>query len=156
LHLTLLAVADIFGAEGTPMMEAVAKYWSDVGVTTDVISVPISQWGNKAADVDLFQCPCGEDPLWIGYALFMRPGGALNGSFAGGGWNDPLINKLFLKGQRAADGTKYWRAITLQATKMAYWIPIINPAQLYYTNNKVAGGIVGARGQIFADDLRPA
>jgi peptide/nickel transport system substrate-binding protein len=156
LKLTLYSF-DGFGSIGTPMMQAVAKYWQAVGIDVTVVpATDISQWASDVAKYDVFQCPCGEDPLWIGYALFMRPGGAFNGSYAGGGWNDPVINKLFLKGQRAADGTKYWNAITLQATKMAYWIPVINPAVFYYANKSVAGGAVGARGQFFADELRPA
>ena len=74
--------------------------------------------------------------------------------------NDPKINKWFQQGERAANGLKYWRDITLQATKKAYYLPILMLDGLEYENPKtVKGDIIGplgGRAYPLVDELKPA
>ena len=58
---------------------------------------------------------------------------------------DPPMRR---EGERAVNGTPYWRKITLRATQQAYWVPLLLLDGVYYTNSKVVTGLSIAPGPL--------
>ena len=127
----------VWGALGTPTVQAIARYLSDVGITINVrVAGTHADWGAGFRSADVFQGPFGVDSMWRYYGIFMKPNGPFNGLIAGGGWNDPVINRLYVQGSRSANPSRFWRQISRRATQRAYWVPTVIIRRLAYVNSK--------------------
>jgi hypothetical protein len=96
--------------------------------------------------------------MWNQYGVFMKPGGILN--HLGGGWNDPMITSLWVKGSRAPEAVQaaYWKRITARAVTQAYFVPLIADHALWYVGRKVKGVVVSPKRdhKTFATEWSPA
>jgi peptide/nickel transport system substrate-binding protein len=146
-----------WGSVGTPLLQAVAQYYAAVGVKMNVIVGDAA--GSLFGKTDALTGPFGFGSMWGVYTLYMQPGGGFNGLY-GGGFDDRVADKLWVKGSRADNPIPYWKAITLRATEQAYWVPLLMVDSIYYENPKVVkGGAVakiGGRPSLLADELVPA
>jgi peptide/nickel transport system substrate-binding protein len=137
------------GNLGTPLVQAVAKYLDAVGVKLGITSYPTpGEWGRAVLgnpSAMILSPFAVSRSMWIQYGAFMKPGGLFNR--VGGGWNDPAITSMWLKGQRAADPAAYWRQITARATTKALFLPVLASNAVYYVNKKVKGVVATAKRQ---------
>jgi peptide/nickel transport system substrate-binding protein len=124
----------------TPIAQAVAKYLSAVGVTlnlninathaTYVNTVlnnpsPIQSIGNPAL------------PMWVEYSTVIAPGSLFNR--IKGGWKDPALIKLWVKGSRAKNGLTFMKEMTDRVTTQAFYLPIFTSKKVWYTSPHIAG-----------------
>jgi peptide/nickel transport system substrate-binding protein len=124
---------------GAPLVQAVAKYLDAVGVHLNLNIINGVAWvqalGHPGATELARVIPIRS--MWIGYGAYMKPGGVFNQ--LGGGWNNPTITRLYLKGQRAPNASTYWRQITATVNKQALFLPIIDTHYILYVDKKVKG-----------------
>jgi peptide/nickel transport system substrate-binding protein len=137
------------GNLGTPLVQAVAKYLDAVGVKLDITSYATpGEWGRAVLgnpSAMILSPFAVSRSMWIQYGAFMKPGGLFNR--VGGGWNDPAITSMWLKGQRTADPTAYWKQITARATTQAFFLPVLASNAVYYVNKRVKGVVATATRQ---------
>jgi peptide/nickel transport system substrate-binding protein len=127
---------DGFGTDGTPLVQAIAKYMAAVGVTLNITSAAtINDWVAQYTKFPLWEAPFGVDAMNI-YYEFMHP------PFTSNNWSDPTINHLWLKAIRAANATPLWMAMSRRATDIALFFPVLIQDGVYYVNSKKVAGVV--------------
>jgi peptide/nickel transport system substrate-binding protein len=119
-------------------MLAVSTYLKAVGVKMNVIN---TDWGQAFLDRKwpaIEHVSFWSRSMWTQFNIYFRPGGLFNY-----GWQDPVMVKLWLKGQRAKDPTKYWQQMSDRSVTQAYLIPIFSEALFSISDpKKISGPIV--------------
>jgi peptide/nickel transport system substrate-binding protein len=141
-------IAGWAGTSGTPLAQAVAKYFAAVGVTLNLHVFPtFGDWAtavltNPGPVID-FGGGYGDNwPMWTVYSSLIKPGSIFNRQ--GPGWNDKTLFALWAKGARAANPIPYWKQMTARLTTQAYFLPLVSTKALWYESKKVTG--IGALG----------
>lgn len=142
---TLDVLTGLFGTLGAPVVQGTAKYFDAVGVKLK-ITVPSTQ-GDFVRNILSKSFPVTNQfmitarSMWEWYNLCMKPNVLFNTR-----WHDPVIDRLWLKGQRAADPSKYWVQVARRATEQAHFIPLFTYHSSYYASKKIGGVSVTERG----------
>jgi len=118
-------------------MQAVAQQLAAVGVTMDIKTVSEADKANVtlSGDYPAVLWTRGGDPMWLFYGLFLGPKALLNEH----GWDDPVIDKLWLKGQRAKNPSVYWKRISDRTVTQADFLPLYTYENIYYVSKHVGG-----------------
>jgi peptide/nickel transport system substrate-binding protein len=121
----------------TTIMQAVAQQLAAVDVTMDIKTVSEA---DKATFTLSGNYPAvlwtrGGDPMWLFYGLFLGPKALLNQH----GWNDPVLDKLWLKGQRAKNPPDYWKQMSRRTVTQADFLPLYTYENIYYVSKHVGG-----------------
>jgi peptide/nickel transport system substrate-binding protein len=142
-----------FGATGTPLIEALAKEWQDVGIKVNVVpAATYGDFGAKYTSFPVWQAPFGVDSMWVYYTFMIPP-------FTSNHWFDPALSKIWAKSLRAKDPFPYWKQISDRATDEALYVPILIKDRLLYVNTKKvdpASVQIGRRGRAIIGEWRPA
>jgi peptide/nickel transport system substrate-binding protein len=106
-----------------PMTQAIAKYFNAIGIKTKITVAGPSDWFGQGTGgtFPVWTVPRGGDPMWLFYGLFLKPGSL--GTQHGG---DPVIDKLWLKGQRAKNAASYWKQMSARMVETAAFVPVVN------------------------------
>jgi peptide/nickel transport system substrate-binding protein len=121
-----------------PLTQAIAKYLDAIGVHLNLTTIASgSDWFAKAfgGTFPAFTVPRGGDTMWGFYGLWLKPGAALNQH----GWDDPVLDKLWLKGQRAKNAPAFWRQMSQRMTTQADFLPVFLASEEYYVGKHVGG-----------------
>jgi peptide/nickel transport system substrate-binding protein len=139
------AIGSGYNITGGAVTQAVAKYFAAVGVKITVKAEDIGSWVRDVivAPAPMFMWPMGIVPMWEIYTVVAKPGA--NGNKLGGGWKDPTLFNLWVKGSRAANPTPYWQQMTARLVTQADYIPVYTIDNLEYVNAKKVQGVVGTR-----------
>jgi peptide/nickel transport system substrate-binding protein len=140
-----------FGIMGTPLIQAVAKYWDAVGVNTTVkVAANRGDWVANNTKVAVHEAPFGMNSMFV-YDMFMKP------PFTTNGWSDPVINKLWVKGSRASDPSRFFKQIGARSVTRALFVPLfVKDTVLFVNTKKVDFPDSGLRGHFFPSDWKPA
>lgn len=133
-----------FGSLADPVLEAVAKEYSAIGVKLKITSTTtLPQWVNQvlggsydaAGFIATAFAPLGD---WYNY--FLAPKGLENQH----GWDDPALDALAKKAEASQSPGQYWQAMTRRITTQADEIPIFNFDAFWYTAKNIGGLAFGA------------
>jgi peptide/nickel transport system substrate-binding protein len=122
------------------LCEAIAQNLAAVGVTMEVTTPTTDvDWGNEfgSAKYSAVCIPSNMEPSYYWYGLGFKPGAGFNQH----GFDDPVIDKLWLKGERAdpKSGARYWRQLATRWITRAYWIPVVEQPLYTYVSKRVGG-----------------
>jgi peptide/nickel transport system substrate-binding protein len=126
------------GINAVGPVSALAKYFGDVGVKVNIVSpATAGEWVQRltSSNMPAYINPRGGDPMWLFYGLYFSPRGVLNAS----GHSDPVMNRLWLQGQRAKQPATYWRQMSARSVTQALFVPLSTFQSIYYVNNRVTG-----------------
>lgn len=129
------------GVDGEPLTQAVAKYLSAIGVTLKTTTASTAseyiQLG-LSGTFPLLNLPNGGHSMWLQYQAFYKPNSLLNQ----GPWDDPVLDKAWLKAQRlpSKNALPYWRQMSARTVTQAVLLPVVNAERLYYMSKRVGGG----------------
>ncbi|MGV9802096.1 ABC transporter substrate-binding protein [Mycobacterium sp. NPDC003449] len=125
------------GNRGEPLLRAVAKYLSEVGIDVDITSYPTDP--DYARDVFAYKAPMvalldilSDTPTM--YSSYLAPGAALN--FFGG---DPELDRLYADGAAAEDPTPAWTQMWQRFTEQAFVVPLVEDPNILYVTGDVGG-----------------
>lgn len=121
----------------TTVMQAVAQQLAAVGVTMVIKTVSEA---DKATFTLSGNYPAvlwtrGGDPMWLFYGLFLGPKALLNQH----GWDDPVIDNLWLTGQRAKNPPDFWKQMSDRTVTQADFLPLYTYENIYYASKHVGG-----------------
>jgi peptide/nickel transport system substrate-binding protein len=121
----------------TGVMQAVAQNLAAVGVTMNVDAVASSDQATAALSgtYPAVLWTRGGDPTWLFYGLFLGPKALLNEH----GWDDPVIDRLWQKGQEAKNPGVDWQDIIDRTVNQADFIPLYTYQNIYYVSKSVGG-----------------
>lgn len=121
----------------TTIMQAVAQQLAAVGVQMEIKSVSEADkvGVTLSGDYPAVLWTRGGDPMWLFYGLFLGPKALLNEH----GWDDPLLDKAWLVGQRAVNPRTYWKAMTDRTVTQADFLPLYTYENIYYVSRHVGG-----------------
>jgi peptide/nickel transport system substrate-binding protein len=136
---------------GVPLAQAVAKYLGDVGVKLNLdVKTTVPAYGQAVlgnTKSPMIQALMAYfRPMWAQYVFVIKPGSSFNR--LRGGWHDRTINNLWLKGQRAAKPTTYWKQITARLTSQALFMALSTTDGIIYASKKVKG-VVATPNRVF-------
>jgi peptide/nickel transport system substrate-binding protein len=139
-------------------LQAAGKDLAAVGVTLNLDFEPYGPFVDvviRKNPQPMFSNPWnGTQSMWTAWGLFMKPGALI-----GGGWNDDVINALWVKGQRASNPSDYWKQITDRITKQAYFLTIASTDGFWLVDSKKVKNVNLTRSRIGGADIlewRPA
>jgi peptide/nickel transport system substrate-binding protein len=127
------------------MMQGIAKYLAAVGVTLNLhVSPNAGDWiqhvlGPGAPIYELGSNT--SDSMYNVYTFELKPKSLLN-NLGGHGWDDPVLDHLWVKGARAADPKVYWRQMADRVITQAYFLPVASSDTFTYVNSKKVKGVV--------------
>ncbi len=127
---------DPWGSTGTPLMQAVAKYFSAVGVTMNITPGDGTTYGNYATKVAMAEVPLGVNYFSTYWGLFYQPNAPLNSGVYAGPFVDPVMNKLYYSGSRKSNPAAYYQQISLRGVEQAYFVPVLIRPYLFFANSK--------------------
>lgn len=128
-----------FGTLADPVLEAIAKEYSAIGVTLKITSTTtLPQWVNQvlggsyesAGFVATAFAPMSE---WYGY--WFKPAAIENQH----GWDDPTLDALAQKGEASLSPGQYWTAMTRRIVAQADQVPVFNFDAFWYTAKNIGG-----------------
>jgi peptide/nickel transport system substrate-binding protein len=126
------------GTLGGPLVQAVAKQLSAVGITLNLTSATTGGEYVQKAVID--PSPMVWQPVPYNYttnqifSIFVKPGGLFNK--LGGGWRDRELVKLWVSGSRSADPSSYWKAFAARTVTQADFVPVLIGDSFVYWNAK--------------------
>jgi peptide/nickel transport system substrate-binding protein len=125
----------------TSTCDAVARNLAQVGVTLKVIDTQTgTEFGNDFASntIPAYAVPFAVYPTWTFYQQFFAPGTHFYH------WHDPVLDKLWLIGQREGPdrARATWQKLVARTVTQAYSLPI-STLPFYALVSKKVGGVVG-------------
>jgi peptide/nickel transport system substrate-binding protein len=128
-----------FGTLADPVLEAVAKEYSAIGVTLKITSpASLPQWVGQVEggtyDAAGFVATAFA-PISDWYTYFLAPKGLENQH----GWDDPTLDALVKKGEASLSPAPYWQAMTRRIVSQADEIPIFNFDAFWFTAKNIGG-----------------
>jgi peptide/nickel transport system substrate-binding protein len=141
------------GYDYTPLAYAAAKYFAAVGVTMQVVDVANGSEFGQALNSRIY--PVMTDswqsiPMWDFYSYQLERGSQWGDQH---GWHDPMIDKLWLKGQRLGltAAAKVWRQMGTRTVTQAYAVPIASQPTYLFVSGKVGGIAASGAGTFNAE-----
>jgi peptide/nickel transport system substrate-binding protein len=137
------------GGNLEPVAAAVAQSFAAVGIKMDVIAPDTpGQWigelfsGKNAG----FQFLTGAGSAWTYFGIHFRPGTKDPGLSDQHGWSDPVLTKLWLKGQRlpAKQAELVWQQFNERLVTQAYTVPLCRTNNFAYASTRVGGFAAGS------------
>jgi peptide/nickel transport system substrate-binding protein len=124
---------------------AISQDFAAVGVKMDITTPGANDLGTElgSGKYSIWWIGGALAPAWAYYGLILGPKPILGDQH---GWRDPALDRLWLKGQRAAprEARKIWRQFTLRVTSEGVSVALV--AQVYYTFvSKRVGGVYPAQ-----------
>ena len=136
LHVTSESV---FGTVADPVLEAIAQEYKAIGVTLKVTSTStLPQWinqvlGGSYESAGFIGTTSATMPLW--YSYFWAPKALENQH----GWDDPVLDALYKRGEASLSPGQYWRAMTSRTVTQADEVPIFNYDAFWFTAKNIGG-----------------
>jgi peptide/nickel transport system substrate-binding protein len=127
------------GALGDPILEAMAKYFSAVGVKLNISQATTGPdftkgiFGGAYQATGFVQSPML--PMYQFYNYYLGPGVILNQH----GWDDPALDKLWKTGAAAQAPDPYWKAMSQRAVTQAVEVPVLLDKNLWYARKGIGG-----------------
>ena len=142
-----MADQSFFGTLGDPVLEAMAKYFSAVGVKLSITqSSSIDQWlpqfeGGTYPATGFTQEPFL--PMYQFYGFYLGPGAIANQH----GWDDPALDRLWQQGAMAdaATAATDWRTMSQRIVTQADEIPVMQDDTFWYTAKNIGGVAFSSR-----------
>jgi peptide/nickel transport system substrate-binding protein len=130
-----------------PLTDELASDFAAVGVELDVTRAEsAADFGQKVRSGTFpayIASQLATRSMWDFYTWAMAPQGApLNQH----GWSDPVLDELWLDGQRAADPTPYWQEMSRRSVTEAYFVPVFTIPNMWYVSDKIGGVEVTSEG----------
>ncbi|MEN3283874.1 MAG: peptide/nickel transport system substrate-binding protein [Solirubrobacteraceae bacterium] len=137
-------VQGVNGNLGMPLVQAMAKYLTAVGVKLKFVNTTSQpQFVQKlTTNKTLPLIQAGLVPsrsMWLQYALYLKEKSIYNSI---GSWSDPVIDRAWLEGSKSSDPSPYWTRISQRATQQAYFLPILSNDALYFVSKDVKGVVL--------------
>src|SRR5262249_40413375 len=133
-----------FGTLGDPVLQAMAKYYKEVGITMNVLTRPAAPaWANdilsgKYVASGYVQTPL--IPMFEAWTYWLRPGALENFH----GYDDQVLDKLCAQALAAKNPKPYWQAMTRRTVVEGYFVPVFEQESFWYTTKHVGGVAFGA------------
>ena len=136
-------VADqtFFGTLGDPVLEAMAKYLSAVGVRLNITqSSSLDQWLPNFENGTYSATGFTQEPfvpMYQFYHFYLSPGGIANQH----GWHDPVLDKLWQQGAAATPkaSSAYWQEMSRRVVTQADEVPVFEDNTFWYTAKDIGG-----------------
>jgi peptide/nickel transport system substrate-binding protein len=150
----MLAYAPL-GVDGTEMPQAIAKYFSAIGVDLQVTTATTA--GQYVAARSTKQYPIesntlGLRPLMQDYTSVYFPKGTLNPF----GDDDKTLDALYVKALHANDPTPVMDSMVQRITSQAYTLNVCTKPRIYYVANTVGGASMNIiANAVMASELYP-
>jgi peptide/nickel transport system substrate-binding protein len=127
------------GSLGDPVLQAMAKYFSAVGVELKITPGPTHAqfdsgiFGGTYSATGFVQQPYL--PMYQFYGFYLAPKGVLNQH----GGDDLTLDELYQKAVTAADPSQYWRQMSARVVTEAHMVPVFAFDSFYYTAKNIGG-----------------
>ncbi|WGX98174.1 ABC transporter substrate-binding protein [Nocardioides sp. L-11A] len=127
-----------YGVSGTPLAQAIASYWSKVGVDAKITTAPTAaeyaeKRSSKRYPIVFYSVPTG--PMGAGYRMALAPTGGLNPF----GATDATMTAIFERASRTNDA-QAWSELSQRTVTEAVFVPVFNALRVfYYVSDRVAG-----------------
>ncbi|MDQ6524276.1 ABC transporter substrate-binding protein [Nocardioides sp. LHD-245] len=125
------------GDLGTPLAQAIASYWSELGIDVKITTAPTAaEYVEKRASnrYAVLHYSVINWPMYLSYQIAMAPTGGQNPF----GASDPVMNSLFDEGART-DDPDIWAQMSRRSVEEAYFVPTLTVPRLYYVSDGVEG-----------------
>jgi peptide/nickel transport system substrate-binding protein len=127
------------GSLGDPVLEAIAKYFSAVGVKLNITEASTNPDFNQGIFGGSFQATGFVQspllPMYQFYGYYLGPGAILNQH----GWDDPTLDKLWKTGSAAKSPASYWQAMSERAVTQADEVPVLLDDNFWYAKKNIGG-----------------
>jgi peptide/nickel transport system substrate-binding protein len=128
---------DGIGQIGTPLIQAIAGYWSEIGVQVDIHANAGPDFQQaRAGNVDPFNwMTISPGPFQLAYLEAMRPGGALNpndNSF-------PELDAMYEQTLASGDLETGWQEMSAYTVEQALFVPVVKYHRFYFSTDDVTG-----------------
>jgi peptide/nickel transport system substrate-binding protein len=145
-----------YGTQGDPVVQAIAKYLSAVGVSLDITQEPSgTQWvaGMVSGNYSVTGFPANPlVPMITFYAGFLGPKAVLNEH----GYDDPVMDQLYQEGTVSKDPATYWEAMSRRMVTEADMVPVFELNTFWYAQKDIGGVLLSqATGAPLPDEWYP-
>ncbi len=145
-----------YGSQGDPVVEAIAKYLSAVGVNLEIIQEPSgTQWvaGMVGGSYSVTGFPANPlVPMITFYSGFLGPKAVLNEH----GYDDPVMDQLYQQGTVSKDPEVYWQAMSRRMVTEADMVPVFELNTFWYAQKDIGGVLLSeATGAPLPDEWYP-
>lgn len=127
------------GSLGDPLLEAMAKYFSAIGVKLTISQATTGPDFGKGIFGGTFQATGFVQspllPMYQFYNYYLGPGVILNQH----GWDDPALGKLWKEGAAAQSPDSYWTAMSQRVVTQAVEVPVLLDRNFWYARKGIGG-----------------